>query len=112
MKEKTYRKSWILKKGKGLWFSVFDRQFFIKERIKKNGINDLVKGKLIAGVYCRVFHRIGNNFLDGIGHWMSRIRQSSFTINFLKQKYVHTPMLTRAQLPYLIYSVFTAVVVK
>lgn len=40
------------------------------------------------------------------------VNRSSVSINFLKQKYIHTQMLTRAQLPYFQYSVFTGGFVK
>ena len=41
-----------------------------------------------------VFLRIGNDFLDGYGHWMRGLDRSSVSINFLRQNYIHNGMLT------------------
>jgi len=46
------------------------------------------------------------------GHWMSRLDESSFSINFLIQKYIHIAVCTRVLLPYLKCSVFTDCIVK
>ena len=52
--------------GKGFMVFGFNQQFFIKERIKKTGSRNFKKRKLIGGRDRRVFHRIGNDFLDGL----------------------------------------------
>ncbi len=49
---------------------VLVRQFFIKERIKKQ-VHNYKNRKLISkGESFRVFQRIGNYFSGRFGHWM------------------------------------------
>jgi len=59
----------------------------------KTGINFFYKNRKLIGrrVSYWFFNGFGNNFLDGNGHWMRRINESSVSINF-RCKYIFTTM--------------------
>jgi hypothetical protein len=42
------------------------------------------------------FKGFGNNFLDGNGHWMRRIKRVIRINQLSQQKYIHSVVLTRA----------------
>jgi hypothetical protein len=69
--------------------------------------------KLIVGL-SPVFQGIGfKNFLDGIQDIGRKERDEfSVSINFLKQKYIHIPMWTRAVMTNFATMVFTVTFVK
>ena len=59
-----------------------------------------------------VFQRIGKNFLDGSGHWMSKEKRIIRVNQLSQQKYVRIHGCTRAQLPDFTSTAFTAQYVK